>query len=816
MSTPAVDEGVLLRLKSQLSRGEVILFTGAGFSLGARNRGGAQLPTVHELKAGLWEIAFPGESFDDESALGDVFDVALRTAATRTRALLEERLRVDASALSNEYGVWFSMPWARAYTLNIDDLDEAVSRTFDLPRELLVVSAIAQEPVTSREALLSVHLNGTLADFPNVTFSQPQYGERLAQTDLWYQALVRDVHASPVLFVGTSLDEPPLWQHIELRGRRGTGRELRPGSYLVTPSLTPARRALLQHHFNVDWIPMTHEEFAEQVLSSLADAQREGIEAVTQRARRAPESALQRVADLRAQPSQDLREFLMGREPVWADFGPEGYAVHREFEATIDEALGATNSRALVLTGTGGAGKSTTLMRFALERQARGQDVRWLNLESELSLPRLRGLVRESGADVVAIDDLDVFGNQAGPFLAELLTDNEGLTVAVTVRATRYESLNLERLLDAVPFTQVSIPHLEDSDIDLLLDALTRAQRLGRLRGRQREDQVGAFEREAGRQLLVAMIQATSGERFDEKVNRECRDLDPETALMYAVVALASAERHQLTRHQILLACGDSSNAALNRLQNLVNQHLFVAGQGGRIRLRHRVVAQKAVDYFHSQRQLSEPIRGLLFALSSGIDRARYPRDRDGRLLVRMMNHEWLIRHLPANQQAVRSAYDAIEPLVGWDYHYWLQRGSFEVEVGDLQLAQNFLEQARALAPEDYRVQTEWAYMVIKRAVQNSTAPDARDRVDEALGELEDAVLRRGQQDSYPAHVMGSQGLSWVRHGPLSHEEQLTLLRRLRHVVDSALEVHTSNPELRQLSRDLEEAYLLVGAVDQG
>ena len=49
-----------------------------------------------------------------------------------------------------------------------------------------------------------------------------------------------------------------------------------------------------------------------------------------------------------------------------------------------------------------------------------------------------------------------------------------------------------------------------------------------------------------------------------------------------------------------------------------------------------------------------------------------------------------------------------------------------------------------------------------------------------------------------------------------TEEEQLTLLRRLRHVVDAALEDHPSSPDLRQLRRDLEEAYLLVGAVETG
>ncbi len=39
-----INEVDLARLKSQISRGEVILFTGAGFSAGAKDRWGRGLP----------------------------------------------------------------------------------------------------------------------------------------------------------------------------------------------------------------------------------------------------------------------------------------------------------------------------------------------------------------------------------------------------------------------------------------------------------------------------------------------------------------------------------------------------------------------------------------------------------------------------------------------------------------------------------------------------------------------------------------------------------------------------------------------------
>jgi hypothetical protein len=64
------------------------------------------------------------------------------------------------------------------------------------------------------------------------------------------------------------------------------------------------------------------------------------------------------------------------------------------------------------------------------------------------------------------------------------------------------------------------------------------------------------------------------------------------------------------------------------------------------------------------------------------------------------MNHATLIRLLfpttpdQIDLDAVRSVYDTVEPLLADDFHYWLQRGSFEVEEGDLGHANQCLEQA--------------------------------------------------------------------------------------------------------------------------
>ena len=136
-----IDEHTLARLRSQVSRAEIVLFTGAGFSLSAKNRDGQSVPSVGELKQALWQICFPTEPFDETATLGDLYGVALRRHSSALRNLLESRLRVDPDTLPAIYRPYVELPWFRWYTLNVDDLAEALSRRFEPDRPLVAISA---------------------------------------------------------------------------------------------------------------------------------------------------------------------------------------------------------------------------------------------------------------------------------------------------------------------------------------------------------------------------------------------------------------------------------------------------------------------------------------------------------------------------------------------------------------------------------------------------------------------------------------------------------------------------------------------------
>ncbi|MCU1279614.1 MAG: hypothetical protein JWM53_3160 [bacterium] len=262
-------------LRRELAAGRMILFTGAGFSSMARDAAGrGRVPTGEQLRRELWDLCFSGEQ-RDASTLQDLYAHAQVTRPRQLRELLDQRLRVDPRALPQFYEPWLALPWRRVYTLNVDNLATAAMTRFALPRRIRALSALRDgvEDTMLRidgHQLDVIHLNGIVDDGPErVTFSTVQYAGRLARRCAFYSQLVRDFAEYPVLFVGTKLDEMPLWQHLEVAGLREQISQTPPG-LLVTQHVTRARANLLAA-LNIHWLAMDVRTFSTNVLAPLRD-----------------------------------------------------------------------------------------------------------------------------------------------------------------------------------------------------------------------------------------------------------------------------------------------------------------------------------------------------------------------------------------------------------------------------------------------------------------------------------------------------------------------------------------------------------------
>lgn len=784
-------------LESSLASGSAILFTGAGFSRGARNRSNEPLPSGAELAEDLWQIAFPGEPFDPRSALGDIFDVARRSAGNATKRLLEQKLSVVKDTVADYYKDYLSLPWFKIYTLNLDDLIPRAASKFNLPDEIASVAALRP---ASASGLTAVHLNGMVSHYPDVTFSAPQFGARTAGADPFYEVLARDLYAHPVIFIGTLLDEPPLWHHLALRGDRPSISELRPKSFLVSPSLPVARRAMLQR-YNVKWIAMDTEVFCSTYITpALKSVSVPRPSAIL----RAP--IFEDVAVARGTPIPDLADFLLGREPQWADVA-QGFAIARTCEESIGPILSRGDIRALIVTGTAGTGKSTVLRRVALSLQAQGKRVLWLRADAPGTMTEIRGTaLAEDSAAVVFVDDVQRFRQRGVDLVRSIAEADSAPLVVVALHSTSYEELQVAKSLYGLRFENVVVPNLDDDEIDDLIASLARANRLGEMTGMTDSQRKSEFKSRSHRQLLVAMLEATSGRRFEEKIELECRSLPPDLTLAYVTAVVATVNSYALPPDVLLAALSDYSSEGLAIIDRLRRQHLLLTLSDGRLTARHRVIAREAVSYYRSAGQLIDGFERLAFALASRVSLAdRTSAER--RLLTRLINH--MSVHAASDSRArVREMYEQLEPLLKTDAHYWLQRGAYEVERGDASLAENFLGSARSLASNDFMIETEWAYLMLQRACDNPGDPLARTWVTDAHDILFEIISSRGATSPNTYVVLAQKTILWCSKGSLLLREKIDILQAVRGAMKAGARWHSSNNQFSAAAADLEHAYL--------
>lgn len=825
---PLLDSNATAYLHRHLARGTCILFTGAGFSFDATDLDGNPLPLGRDLASELWDLCYPDVPFDETVRLPELFSVALRQQRKSLELLLRRRLRVGKGALPDHYRHWFSAPWRRVYTLNVDDLEQAAQLRFDLPRQLRTVSALhgSREDTSlhpSAPDLPVIHLNGCVTDGPElVTFSVQQYSRRVGEQEPHYAQLASDLLFSPTVFVGSELDEGLIWQHIEMRGHRAaTGeRENRPRSFLVTPKLSLPRQSLLQEH-NIQWVQATAAEFADEVLGPASEPTRLGLlslEAEAKHAVDSPDNVKDVGSILNAEPARKT-DYLMGAEPRWSDLR-DGRAVQRDIDVRLSkEAIellhagridvgGERVAPVILLSGTAGSGKSTTIMRLCMDLSHAGYSVGWVGMNTEVSPRNLVKLAQQENTfNVIAIDDARRYGTTLPNLVQDVSGAEEVQLVVLTMRASHAVRMDEDDMVSAniIPH---SMPFLSEGDVGVLLDVLHREHRLGALKGLSREMQEQAFMKRAGRQLLVAMIEATSGERFDEKVVGEWEDLPARAQYFYSLITVATALHYPIRRQELLAANPSSRNPAdLRTLTALGDKHLIVVDGDGTYRSRHKVIADKLMDYFRGRRSiLLHCFQDLAFVVASGVTSDLARSSRPWRFLKRLLSHRFLFSHLGVDD--ARLVYEHVEELLHWDHHYLLQRGSLEVKEGDIRLAEQFINQAHGLRPSDQLVVTEYAYMRMKKAISSVGHPDAQTWFLDAVELLRGQIATRGRTDFYPYHVLGTQTLTWIRRSRWPQDERKHFLKDICAQVQDGLRLNPGSPELHDLEQSLRRAVL--------
>ena len=775
----------------------------------------------------------------DSTPLADLYDVALHGGVPHTelRSFLDNHLLVNDVPAA--YDAVLPVYWHRIYTTNIDNLLPTVYRRIDTPR--LELLAYPRSDTSERDATLrriqAVHLNGALpCDPTNITMSVGQYAQRSGEYSPLYEQFARDYSTKPTVFVGTELNEPLFWQHVEARRRRGFRvSEHRPKSFLIAPQISAPKRSRLKG-FNVVPVVATAEAFLAwladkgQELPSRMDVLRVTMPTVVpfvegaQHHIDAREDLLALGEAFHLVPSDsttanDRSFYLLGASPRWEDIHQNLDAprhVTAEIQAYVEQSLDPSQSgfsRVQAILGSAGSGKSTILRRLGLILSQTGHTVFLTNSEA---LPPPKTISRAlAGIDtrcVLLLDNAEVALAQ----LPRIVSETESLShPPIFVLATRTNVYG-RRAVGLENMTAVKewlVPDLSRDEIIGIIATLQDNNLLGKLRGMTQDARVREFEDRANKQLLVAMREATSGQGFDKIIADEFHTLSStESKYLYLCTALATDAGYRISTKQFI-ACTELPPArALHLLRrNLVGIVIPMGPKDELLLLRHRLIAKYVLDEVADRGLVSDAYRRLLRVVAPGIA-GLGRRSRTFGLYRELLNHRKVYHRFAANVDEARSIYDSIKGRFADSFDYWLQYGLLELEFGFLQLAENYLRQAESLHPRSDYVRNSIGHLILKKGIKAHDRTSAIQWRDEASLLLEEQM--RGEDSAYPYHIYASQRLVWLRKWVHDKALRKAEIEHLLDVVRHGRDRFGRDRQLKALHAELRREYLWL-AVDK-
>lgn len=745
------------------------------------------------FRTALWDSLASGEPDDLSLTTDQVMNLSVEKSRAAAELLVKEKLANPDAATVTELNNIISGPWSAVFYLSpLRDLESCALLEQDHAVCIDSTEAAYRLPPSTKTLILK--LAGSI---PTEGTSRLLLDERLSRAPQnsfadWRGYASQTLARSPTLFLTDSVTSLSFWDWISDRDPTEASDSYRMPAYLVCPAV-PRQYIPLLARYDVKWIKMKVGEFTRKFLNTSREEYTVGRATLARRRRNLGAQTAISVASLSSNSPKGSREYLLGRSPDWGDI-TGGIATKLDSQRRISLLLTGAKPRSIYLvTGTAGSGRTTALMQCALELQGLHKNVAWI--DSAISRSKVSEIVDqviEEGHDYVFVDDIDVFGAEAERLLQELRGGEKSNRVVVAgARSVR------AFLVSDTPFTdKLEMGKLTSSD----LDSLVRVLRKNRATADKRisDSQLRDLLQDAGGQLIVGMIQATSGVPFGQKISSECSQLSSNALVVYGCVALVTAENFGISVAQLQDAVGGNQHESWRTIKQLENSRLLQRNpHSDLLEVRHRVVAEEVRSYLARIGALAPVARGTLRAFAAAAAGTTDRADPARRTMIRLLNHSYLIRSLGLSEDHIRSIYDEVESILDSDFHYWLQRGSFEVEKGDLTNAMHDLTSANTTSggENDFKVLTEFSVLRLK-VIKNSRSSESIALGLSAIEDLHRVIRERGTGSPHTISVLASFGVPWLLGALIGRTEKEELARETLRLLRLSKPLLRTNDEI--------------------
>jgi len=357
--------------------------------------------------------------------------------------------------------------------------------------------------------------------------------------------------------------------------------------------------------------------------------------------------------------------------------------------------------------------------------------------------------------------------------IAKRETDIAGLkqiTFVFCENTNRY-ARRCQRLTKLDPVV-IPMPDLCEHDVLSIIERLEHFAFIGTLKNKSKSQQVAAFmdPKLARQQLLVAMRSATSGKDFDLILQGEYEELTDAAKLAYVIACIAVSKGAPGVYRTHLMPCIPKSE--FNKgivLDELLKGVLIPANQSGTmLKARHSVIAKVVAEGITPIDLRFDAVVAFLKQVSASIVPNEISRRSPAFLAYRgMVNSEGLFEIFGSDSTYVLAVYEEVMPFYKDDFLFWLQYGMAQIRVGNLDIAENFLNQSIRIREKSHQTLHQMGILYLTQAVTTNTPDVMTEKANAGMDLLGGQIRERGDYDSYPYHAYLTHALRWfIKAGP--------------------------------------------------
>ena len=531
--------------------GQVVLFLGAGASKGAIHHENKQPPDTKKLAEMICD-KFLGKEYRDRP-LSQIAELAISetdlfTVQEFIASIFQEFMPAKFHKLIPRF-VWTAIATTN-YDLILERAYDEAKDKLQQPVPIKKNGERIEEKLRSAQNVLYFKLHGCITDIndPDVPLilTPDQYVTHKKGRSRLFERIQHLAYEYPFVFVGHSLTDFDLRAILLELTQLG---EAKPRSYLVAPHIGPVEVRFWESK-KISCIEGTFEEFLD-TLDIEIPAEFRILATIREKQEHPIQSRFSVSQDVK--PSDSLLTFLtrdveyihkgyksgaVDPKAFYKGYFPDLTPITHELDVRrlisddiMSEVILTTEEERIekqqlfVIKGHAGAGKTVILRRLAWDAAILFDKlcllVKPFSNPTYEPLSELYALCKQR--IFLFVDPASDYIDTIEAFILKARKDKIPLTI---LSAERYNEWNTNcEELEPYLTQSYDVKYLNEKEIDELIRLLTTHKSLGYLEGKQLHEQREEFTKRAGRQLLVALHEATLGKPFADIVFDEYKSI---------------------------------------------------------------------------------------------------------------------------------------------------------------------------------------------------------------------------------------------------------------------------------------------------